>query len=251
VITAILALSIAACGHPVHQPRHPMTQKTHVTDSNKQVSHNSVITTTKPEGKPVTVDAKGVALATPLATSPSSVDLSPLVMDRVGTGVPTTATGAVVPATSTVATRPVPPTQSPTTTSPVGGVPTPGRTAGSERRRNNAAVPPTTSPRRVETVPLTASPAGRPTSVEQAILSLWGPVEGPRAVRVARCESGGNPTARNGPNYGVMQINITAHAKRIAAMGYTTASMLEVGPNLAVAHAIWSQSGWRPWSCRP
>lgn len=57
-------------------------------------------------------------------------------------------------------------------------------------------------------------------------------------------ESGGNPNARNGTNIGLFQINIAAHP-------YTVDQMLDPVQNIAAAYAIWADSGWGPWSCRP
>lgn len=91
----------------------------------------------------------------------------------------------------------------------------------------------------------TISPVG---DVEAAIHLAWGN-EGTRAVRVARCESGLRPAARNGPHAGLFQVNVRIHAARIARMGFTTAQMYEAGPNIAVAHALWAEQGWRPWTC--
>ena len=45
-----------------------------------------------------------------------------------------------------------------------------------------------------------------------------------------------------------MQVNIV-HIPRIEAMGYTWDQMLEAGPNLDVAHAIWLEQGVGPWTC--
>lgn len=69
------------------------------------------------------------------------------------------------------------------------------------------------------------------------------------AVRVARCESRFDPHATNGEHRGLFQIGVVTHAARIEAMGYSADDMWSVGPNLAVAYAIYSEQGWRPWEC--
>lgn len=71
-----------------------------------------------------------------------------------------------------------------------------------------------------------------------------------RALAIFRCESGLNPAAVSpGGDLGIAQIHWPVHAGRALAMGYTQADMLTPGPNLAVAWAIWSEVGWRAWSC--
>lgn len=105
---------------------------------------------------------------------------------------------------------------------------------------------PTTSSQSVATVPFPVAPAG---AIEQMIRAAW-PEDPDRAVRIAKCESGLRPNARNGPHAGLLQINVQIHAKRIARMGFTVEQMFEAAPNIAVARALWLESGWRPWSCR-
>lgn len=88
-------------------------------------------------------------------------------------------------------------------------------------------------------------------SIEEMIYAAFGSA-GAQAVSVARCESGLNPRAISpgGGNYGLFQIN-TVHRGWVANMGYTWDQMLEPGPNIAVAYALWSGSGWGPWTCKP
>lgn len=71
------------------------------------------------------------------------------------------------------------------------------------------------------------------------------------ALRVFWCESKHQPGAVSpgGGNLGIAQVN-TVHRARWQAMGYSQADMLHAGPNLAVAHSIWAEQGWQPWSCR-
>lgn len=76
------------------------------------------------------------------------------------------------------------------------------------------------------------------------------PEEPARALRIARCESGLDPTAvsPDGANWGLLQINVV-HRARAARMGYAWAQMLDAGPNLAVARAIYDEQGFEPWAC--
>lgn len=67
------------------------------------------------------------------------------------------------------------------------------------------------------------------------------------AVRVARCESTLNPRAYNAGNYGLFQIN-AVHARRVSG---DLTSLYDAATNVRVAHAIWSEQGWRPWACQP
>jgi hypothetical protein len=72
-----------------------------------------------------------------------------------------------------------------------------------------------------------------------------------KAVRVARCESRLQPGAisPDGANWGVMQVNVV-HRGLAARMGYSWDQMLQAGPNLAVARAVYDRAGgWGPWSC--
>lgn len=86
-------------------------------------------------------------------------------------------------------------------------------------------------------------------SIEQLICSYsW---DCATALRVAHCESRLNPAvvSSGGGNLGLFQVN-TIHRSRWEAMGYSRADMLTAGPNVAVAYSLWSEQGWRPWSCR-
>lgn len=61
------------------------------------------------------------------------------------------------------------------------------------------------------------------------------------------CESGGNPLATNGTSWGLFQINWPYHQNLYSDPN----SLFDPATNVAVAYAIWADSGWLPWSCRP
>lgn len=71
------------------------------------------------------------------------------------------------------------------------------------------------------------------------------------ALRVAQCESGFVPTARNGVHVGIFQLSGTYHRARAARLGFDWSRMVEAGPNAAVAADIYSESKWGPWQCKP
>ena len=72
--------------------------------------------------------------------------------------------------------------------------------------------------------------------------------------QVAWCESRMNPQAisptnRNGSqDFGLMQINDGAWQKYF---GKRWAQVLNAEQNIAMAYEIYSQYGWRPWTCAP
>lgn len=74
------------------------------------------------------------------------------------------------------------------------------------------------------------------------------------AKQVAWCESRINPKAisptnRNGTrDYGLMQINNGAWQEYF---GKRWAQVLNAEQNIAMAYEIYSQYGWRPWTCAP
>lgn len=85
---------------------------------------------------------------------------------------------------------------------------------------------------------------------EAAIRAAWwdaSPAEQEDALEVARCESGLDPEARNGPHRGLFQLNERYHGWRVPA-GWPIDS--SVG-NAVAARALQREQGWRPWSCRP
>ncbi len=57
-------------------------------------------------------------------------------------------------------------------------------------------------------------------------------------------ESGGDPNAEYNGNYGLFQINASAH-------GEEPSMLKDPAYNVAVAYRIWLDQGWAPWSCRP
>lgn len=142
---------------------------------------------------------------------------------------PTAATSTEPPMESAVAGLPSPATAGPTTTVTV-TVPTTPRTT------TTFAVP--------ERVDEDLS------DIEWLIRQTF-PETPDKAVRVARCESTLNPGAvsPDGANWGLMQVNVV-HKGLAARMGYSWGQMLQAGPNLAVARAVYDRAGgWGPWSC--
>jgi hypothetical protein len=75
------------------------------------------------------------------------------------------------------------------------------------------------------------------------------------ALAVARCESGVDSAGRldgifaasSRSSYGLFQIN-SVHARRFPEFWE---SWMDPAKNTAWAFQIWSEQGWRPWSCRP
>jgi len=61
-------------------------------------------------------------------------------------------------------------------------------------------------------------------------------------------ESGGDPYAYNGGCYGLFQINCASHRDKFDG---PCERLYEPGVNVAVAHQIWLDQGWGPWTCRP
>jgi len=48
-------------------------------------------------------------------------------------------------------------------------------------------------------------------------------------------------------DYGVFQIN-SVHTKRVAKHGWTMEDMKDCQKNIDIAHEIWTEQGWIPWS---
>ena len=75
------------------------------------------------------------------------------------------------------------------------------------------------------------------------------------AISVARCESGTDKVGRldgafavsSRNSYGLFQIN-AIHASQFPDFWQ---SWMDPAKNTSWAFQIWSQQGWRPWSCRP
>lgn len=82
-------------------------------------------------------------------------------------------------------------------------------------------------------------------SIEQMILARFG-AAGPRAVRIARCESGFNPRAKNrySTAYGIFQfLDSTWRSTGIAK---TSDPALQI----EAAYRLWLARGFQPWVCR-
>jgi hypothetical protein len=65
-----------------------------------------------------------------------------------------------------------------------------------------------------------------------------------RAVRIARCESGLNPHARNGQYLGLFQLG-SYHYWRFGGKPWNDPVV-----NIDAAAALQAEQGWQPWSCR-
>jgi hypothetical protein len=106
--------------------------------------------------------------------------------------------------------------------------------------------------------PATVAPAATtPTTssvdeVKAIITEVFGPTNGPAAIRVANCESRLNPRAisKGGGNWGLFQIN-RVHKPWVESMGYRWEDVLDARVNATIAKRIFDASGWRPWACRP
>lgn len=83
------------------------------------------------------------------------------------------------------------------------------------------------------------------------IYEVFGDV-GASAVRVARCESGLDPTARNRSGAsGLFQVMLPTHAGRFEAHGWSAGDWADPYKNTVVAFDIYEESGsWAAWSCR-
>lgn len=79
--------------------------------------------------------------------------------------------------------------------------------------------------------------------------AAFGLVEAPKACHVLVCESGGNPQARNRSGAtGLFQL-MPVHAARFVARGWSWGDVTDGVRNIAVAHDLWAEQGWRPWVC--
>lgn len=78
-----------------------------------------------------------------------------------------------------------------------------------------------------------------------AILAVFGPVHGPGAIVVAKCESGLRTTATNGQYRGIFQMGSSERAR----FGHSETVLGQV----VAAHRYFVASGsdWSPWQCRP
>jgi hypothetical protein len=87
-----------------------------------------------------------------------------------------------------------------------------------------------------------------PGSIETLICSVFGDAC-PRAIRIARCESGLNPNARNRSGAaGLFQL--LGHADLYEAHGWTISDWADPFVNATVAFDLYLASGWSPWVCR-
>ena len=71
----------------------------------------------------------------------------------------------------------------------------------------------------------------------------WDVVE--QAKRVARCESGWNPSATNGQYLGLFQMG-SYHYWRFEGNRWDDPYV-----NARAAGGLYREQGWRPWSCKP
>lgn len=83
-----------------------------------------------------------------------------------------------------------------------------------------------------------------PAEVEALIRATWPDSAEDRAVRIARCESGLNPNAKNRTSTasGTFQL--------IAAHWRGRFDPFDARANIAYAYRLWQSSGWSPWVCR-
>lgn len=94
-------------------------------------------------------------------------------------------------------------------------------------------------------------PDGRIGELRALVMRIFGR-QGPNAVRVADCETGGtwDPAVVNSSGHtGLFQISPEWHAWRAEALGYTWADMRTAEPNIRVAKHLYDEQGWGPWTC--
>lgn len=87
-----------------------------------------------------------------------------------------------------------------------------------------------------------------PGSIEALICSVFVEDCG-RAIRIARCESGLNPYARNRSG-AVGLFQLLGHGDMFEAHGWSASDWSDPWKNTVVAHDLYLSSGWRPWVCR-
>lgn len=88
--------------------------------------------------------------------------------------------------------------------------------------------------------------------VKAYIMDVFGPLNGPRAIRIAACESGFNPEAlnhnKNGTHDGgIFQLN---SGGTVQSLGLTFNETKDYKKNIEAAYRLFRQRGWRPWVCR-
>lgn len=92
-----------------------------------------------------------------------------------------------------------------------------------------------------------------PISTSSLIYSLWAKVNGNKMIKIFTCESGmrqfdnkGKPILSPTHDIGISQINIPTWQDKADELGFDIASTTG---NIYMAHYIWSQSGFRAWTC--
>lgn len=96
--------------------------------------------------------------------------------------------------------------------------------------------------------------AGASTRTEQAkadIRAEWPQASESRAISVADCESGLNPSAVGGKPggtryYGLFQLS----AATLKSVGYSTTQAMDGRTNARAAYTLYRRSGWRSWHCQ-
>lgn len=130
--------------------------------------------------------------------------------------------------------------------------PPPTTTTTTTSTTSTTAPPPTTP--RARTAP---RPVGEIADIIRRGFARFGPAVAEEAVRVAGCESTGDPSGQrldehavNGQHLGVLQLSRKYHEARARRLGFRWEQMAEAGPNVAVAADLYSESKWSPWTCR-
>lgn len=103
-------------------------------------------------------------------------------------------------------------------------------------------------PKREEAVRVvgTGPPAG---SLEALVREAF-PEDWERAFQIVTCESRWDPQARSATgDTGLFQINDIHRGSGGVAAGLSIADLMDPATNVAVARALYDQSGWRPWVC--
>lgn len=160
-----------------------------------------------------------------------------------------TAAAALVLAVGCGAHPPSPQARVTTATAPNTGAVPAIITAQPPPTTTSSVLPPSTTTTARRPPPPPPLPVG---DVEAAIAQAFGPELYPAALRVARCESSLDPTARTGDHVGLFQLSTRYHAHRAAKFGYTWAQVAtEAYPNAVVAADLQREQGWRPWTCKP
>ena len=99
-----------------------------------------------------------------------------------------------------------------------------------------------------------SGPGDCPALVRAAFARMGVGYRGDEAVRVMMCESGGNPSARNGSSSasGLFQQLATYWPGRAATYGMAGRSVFDPWANAIVsAGMVRDTGGWSHWSCRP